>query len=378
MKSKIQHIIILCCLFSLDSFVGYSQITVTNSTFPTPGDTLFTVIDANPSINNGSAGADMTWNFSSLNGPFVREQIFLEIEEGSAPENFPDATMVSFSTNEQEVYYQSFNNRILEIGFAGEFIPGFDVPALYTDPPTYRRAPISYLDSNDDDSSLSITVGADLVPEELLMGLPIDSFRITLETDSESIVDAYGTVLLPDSEHEVLRIKETTNSNTRLFVRSILGWTEVEGDLLASLGDIAAFFGTMESTTYHYQSNDSKTPIASVTVDENDNPASVEYMSKNVISGIESIDHKISDVIAYPNPSFGNLSIQMINYPIDTYRMEVYNIVGKKLWEQTFDLKPSRIQKIDLTTLRKGTYLYSVFDKNGKKLVTKRIAIISL
>ena len=356
------------------------QITVTSSTFPAAGDTVFTVIDTESNISVGDAGENVTWDYSSLSGPFGRETLFLEASQGTASEDFPDADLVSISANEQETYYQSFSNKIIEIGRAGEFIEGFDIPVEYQENPTFRRSPISFGDVDDDDAIATVELGADVIPEELLatVEFEFDSIRISLISNSESEVDAWGTVILPDGEYDVIRDKVITNSETKLFAKlPFIGWF----DVTTVVGGIEGFgdaFGATRTTTYNYYSAEDKEVIVSIDTDDQDMITSVEYKSDAVISDIKVVTPDYTMITAYPNPSFGNVSIQMVNYPLGEYKMKVYNVVGKELWSETFQLRSKRVFKADLMHLSKGTYLYSLFDKNGKKLITKRIAIISI
>jgi len=378
-KLQNQKIITLLCACFI-SCVSMAQITISNETFPVVGDTLFTVTDTDPSISVGAEGGNQTWNFSSLAGPFVTETRFLDPSEGSAGAQFPQATMVSVAANQFETYYQSFNNKIIEIGRAGEIVPGFDLPARYLEEPTFRRAPLSFQDFNDDDAAISITLAGTEIPAELLEGVPfsLDSLRVTLDSDIESTVDAWGNLSLPDSNHEVIREKVVNVTTTKIFILTILGWTELEGALLEALGDFASFFGTTETTTYNFHGNDAKEILASVLLDEEGAPSAVTFKSEAVLDNINIVQPDVTDVIAYPNPTYGNVSIQMVNFPLDEYKLVVYNIVGKKLMTESFNLRSNRVYKTDLSHLSKGTYLYSIFDKNGKKIITKRVAIIGL
>lgn len=381
MKNRSSIKLLSSVLIALFATISYGQITISNSTFPVAGDTLFTILDNDANISFDEDGADVTWDFRSLSGPFARETRFLDASEGTAPEDFPDADLVSISANEQETYYQSFNNKIIEIGRAGEFVPGFDIPVAYEENPTFRKAPISFGDVDDDEAIANVEVGADIIPAELLEGVPIefDSLRISLQTNSESVVDAWGTVRLPDGDYEVLRDKVSTNTETKIFAKiPILGWNEIPSTLLEGLGDLADAFGVVETTTYNYYSANDKEIIASVIVDSEDVITSVEYKGNLIINDIKVLAPDANLITAFPNPSYGNVSIQMVNYPLGEYRMKVYNVVGKELWSESFLLRSNRVFKADLLHLSKGTYLYSIFDKNGKKLVTKRIAIMSI
>lgn len=356
------------------------QITVTNATFPQAGDTLFTIIDNDSNIIVGEAGEDKVWDYRSLAGPFGRETLFLEASQGLDSENFPEADLVSISANEQETYYQSFSNKIIEIGRAGEFVQGFDIPVQYEENPTFRRAPISFGDVDDDEAIASVDVGADIIPEELLENVPFefDSIRVSLISNSDSEVDAWGTVRLPDGDYEVVRDKVSTTADTKLFAKlPIIGWFDVSG-LVGDIEGLGDAIGVTQTTTYNYYSANDKEVIVSIVTDDQDEITSVEYKGDAIISDIKVVTPDDTMITAYPNPSFGNVSIQMVNYPLGEYRMKVYNVVGKELWAESFQLRSNRVFKADLMHLRKGTYIYSLFDKNGKKLVTKRIAIISI
>ena len=380
MKIRLTTKYIYTAIFAMYCTAMMGQITVTNSTFPEAGDTLFTILDTESNISIGDAGENMTWDYRSLAGPFVRETRFLEASEGMASEDFPDADLVSLSANEQEAYYKSFSNKIIEIGRAGEFVPGFDIPVVYEENPTYRRAPISYGDVDDDESIASVDVGADIIPPELLEGAPFefDSIRISFISNSESEVDAWGTVRLPDGDYDVIRDKVTTTSDTKLFAKlAIIGWFDITS-LVGGIEGIGEAIGVVETITYNYYSAEDKEIIVSIITDDQDMITSVEYKGDAIISDIKVVAPDYSMITAYPNPSFGSVSVQMVNYPLGEYRMKVYNVVGKELWAESYQLRSNRVFKADLMHLRKGTYLYSIFDKNGKKLVTKRIAIISI
>ena len=356
------------------------QITVTNSTFPEAGDILFTILDTESNISIGDAGEDVIWDYRSLTGPFVRETRFFEASEGMSSEDFPEADLVSLSANEEEIYYKSFSNKIIEIGRAGEFVSGFDIPVVYEENPTFRRAPISFGDVDDDESIASVDIGADIIPAELLEGVPFefDSVRISLINNSESEVEAWGTVRLPDGDYDVIRDKISNTADTKLFAKlPIIGWFDVTS-LIGDIDELGDAIGVVETITYNYYSEEDKEIIVSIITDDQDMITSVEYKGDAILSDTKVVTPDYSMITAYPNPSFGSVSVQMVNYPLGEYRIKVYNVVGKELWTESYQLRSNRVFKADLMHLRKGTYLYSIFDKNGKKLVTKRIAIISI
>jgi hypothetical protein len=233
---------------------------------------------------------------------------------------------------------------------------------------------------DDDESIASIDIGADIIPAELLEGVPFefDSVRISLINNSESEVEAWGTVRLPDGDYDVIRDKISNTADTKLFAKlPIIGWFDVTS-LIGDIDELGDAIGVVETITYNYYSAEDKEIIVSIITDDQDMITSVEYKGDAILSDTKVVTPDYSMITAYPNPSFGSVSVQMVNYPLGEYRIKVYNVVGKELWTESYQLRSNRVFKADLMHLRKGTYLYSIFDKNGKKLVTKRIAIISI
>ena len=58
------------------------------------------------------------------------------------------------------------------------------------------------------------------------------------------------------------------------------------------------------------------------------------------------------------------------------YQIRFYNILGKRLFERTYDLAGTETIELNIGHLEKGTYLYSLLDKNGNKLITKRLIVL--
>lgn len=80
------------------------------------------------------------------------------------------------------------------------------------------------------------------------------------------------------------------------------------------------------------------------------------------------------DVIVFPNPANDNVTIQFNAHEINTYAVEIFDVVGKKLFEKNMVSGISGIQQIHLSTkennLSKGAYLISI-NINGERKSTK-------
>ncbi len=82
-------------------------------------------------------------------------------------------------------------------------------------------------------------------------------------------------------------------------------------------------------------------------------------------------------VVAYPNPSPGEVYFDLINYPKGQYKIEFYNLVGFKVKTALIKENQNSGIKIDLSDLRPSIYTYTVYDASGKRITSKRINLIS-
>lgn len=90
-----------------------------------------------------------------------------------------------------------------------------------------------------------------------------------------------------------------------------------------------------------------------------------------------SLNKDDMQVISYPNPSYGDIYFDLVNYPKDKYVVEVYNAVGARLLRQEFNDNDNHALKLELGSFRKGVYNYSIFDSNGRRIASKRFNLVS-
>jgi len=84
-----------------------------------------------------------------------------------------------------------------------------------------------------------------------------------------------------------------------------------------------------------------------------------------------------SNAYLYPNPSFGDVKLQIHNFPRGEYIFEVYNVIGKKLYSEPITVSTdSVVKQFRLKGLSKGTYLYSILDASGRRVQSKRLTIV--
>ena len=374
MRNCLSIFITLCLGFQFSQ----AQITITNDIFPIEGDTLSTIIDNGlESLDLESAGANQYWDFSMLDAAFMQELIFKNAEDGVYFDQFPSAELFAATVNGDEVYYKANSSTMTEMGRSTEnpFGDAFEVFIEFEDAALYRRAPFSYGDDFESSSKSSITFAGTELPDSLVATLPIvpDSVRISIQETRFDTIDAWGKILLPGGEFDVLRERTHIVRVTGISALTFLGWIEIDP---ATLGEIGGFLGETNLYRYNFYTNDFKELAATVNLDDDGLATSVEYAALGIIlsSGVIRPDQK--EVVSYPNPSYGEVKFQFVNLGKGPYRIEIRNIIGKKLLTETYSLNDDNLVTMNLNHLDKGTYIYSIYDDKGQKVLTKRIVII--
>ncbi|MFK7808986.1 MAG: T9SS type A sorting domain-containing protein [Saprospiraceae bacterium] len=368
----------------LVSCAASAQITITSESFPAPGDTLRTAFDAMPSdIDLLEQGADKTWDFTSLAG-ISQETVIRNANEGQYTNQFPTADILIGNPdgNTGEFYYNKTDNLYELLGYVGpdpaDF--GINVIAKLSPPSPERRAPLNFIDFNNSSYNIEIAFSTDLIPGNILDSFPVapDSLRILISNQRLDAVDAWGTLTIPEGTYDVLREKREQERETRLEVYAGVGpfgqWFDVT-DIIGF-----DFLGKDTTITYNFFSNDAKEAIAEVTVDpETNDPISVTYKSNEVddpTSSMKYVDQGRADIFAYPNPAINDVRFDFINLPTDTYDLKIYNILGVEVYSQEYSITDRKTVKMDLSRMRKGTYLYSLVDSRGKPVTTKRLVVM--
>jgi len=374
--------IILTVLSLLFVFIIQARITITDTYFPQAGDTLKTAFDGMPSgivINPSGGTTDQTWNFNSVQG-MSRQTIYRPASEGNASAEYPTADLFVQLDPVGETYYKKTASTFELIGYQGLDPANLGINLLVHLNPTLieRRAPLSFIDFGVSHSAIILPFSADVIPGGILDSLPIqpDSIRLRITIDRSNVVDGWGKLTIPGGTYDVLREKQIEEQETLLDVKVGLGqfsyW--IEDVEIPGLD----FLGKDTITTFTFYNDVEKEAIAIVTVDNQNNDIvnTVEYKDNGIQTNIRYVNTGRPDLIAYPNPAIDEVRIDFFNLPTSDYTLKIYNILGIVVWEKKYSISGNRNEKISLTALRKGTYLYSLVSDTGKIISTKRLMIM--
>ena len=85
----------------------------------------------------------------------------------------------------------------------------------------------------------------------------------------------------------------------------------------------------------------------------------------SLITNVKDIDNR-NNISVYPNPSSGNVTLNLFSAIKENYHLEIFNAIGKKIYsEQLIDFNGSLKKEINLMSFGKGLYILN-FTNNRK------------
>lgn len=380
----------LLAAFSALCLSASAQITITNATFPVAGDTLVYSVDNNPvGINPATApGTDQVWMFGSLTEDAVESTVFSAANTGMHSIEFPGAELV-IKNIAGESYFNVTSSQFEALGFAGTDPNGFglDVNIHYTPSLLERWSPMMFLDLKNITSSLSMVFPTDQPPlDAFFAGLPVnvDSMRIRRTTARQNVVNAWGTCQIPGGSYPVLRNKQTDYITTALDLHAepIPGfgyfWVDATNFIPpGSGGGLGDLIGTDTVVTYKFLSGTEKEEIASAQMNNDQTMvANVRYKKLATTDAADLTAPGTASISAFPNPAIDWVRFDYVNLPSDEYTLKIFNIIGKEVWKETYQLTGTDHFRVELDKFKKGTYLYSLANKKGNVIGTKRLVVL--
>ena len=356
-----------------------AQITLTNERFPAQGDTLIDAVDNMPSgINLLTPGPGRNWSFMNLQAPFSRSEQLLPAEQIEGGFAFPMADF-GLSLEATNNFFKVTDNEVQLLGFYGAAPGGLGFDGVFRfDPPLVDQyAPVAYGDSFASESNVALAIATENLPDGIFDQLPVspDSIRLRINQQRTDDVDAWGSLMLPGGIYDVLREKRTDVRNLRVEVRvGLFPWTDVTDILI----DQAGLDGLGQDTTvsYRFLAEGEMAPVAEVFVDDSGSPGRVRYKVNETITNLQQRIIAEPSVYAYPNPTIANVRFEFTDLLRDTYTLRIFNILGVEEWSRRFDIAGYHIEKLNISFLTKGTYLYSLSDSRGRTLVTRRLVVV--
>lgn len=338
---------------------------------PSPGDSLFFFTDDLPTmIDISAAGENQFWNYTSLRAPYLEFKKVEAAASGRLQKKFPQSDLLIVGQDGHEEYYAVRQNTLELLGGTKFEISNAEVHNAwgFDEGLPLDAVNLGYDEDVDLETVLSSRFNARKAPQEIQknLGSTVDSVEITSYISRNIKSDAWGRVQIPGGMYEVLRYKVTDRYEHQFKIKS--GSSAWEDFNSADYSDT--------NVSYHLVSSDYPQPVASIFTDQNNKPVRVQYMADSY----QVRDSKTATpgqwLYAYPNPALSTVRFKFFDISPGKYKLAFYNILGKFIFEESYQMSGDEIIELNIGQLPKGTYLYSLVDPNGNKMVTKRLIVI--
>lgn len=355
-----------------------AQVTINEGILPSINDTMWTLTDNMPNINLGNAGGNKFWDFSSLSSGMGRKK---KLSHNNPNVNPPNIEYDFVIEEEGEIFrfYKRLNSALFEIAVQQPhpLNSGFEVLSKYQTPKLICYAEMKYEDDKTTNALIYYTLPGNNIPSLIQKKLPItaDSIRIKVEEVQDMHTDAWGSVRLSYDNFDVLRQALTISRTTTAEVYSAGKWSRINDYILDPNQNI---LGKRSDSYYIFYANDAKEPIAKVKVGASQQPLYAEFKGSTRLGSLININTGERAFILSPNPSFGNVKLELVNTELGEYTFEIYNVIGKRLWKDELLVnRKFTSYKFDFSFLGKGTYLWALTNSQGVRITTKRLVIIT-
>jgi hypothetical protein len=355
--------IFICFIFSISQ--SYSQITLTESDFPSFDDTIRYSRVSNTIIDYTSSGAGITWDFSSL---IPDSQYVKQFNPISAASFLVLATFGPFAQSDYKASYYNLNND-LPISQLSQFLP-----VSISDLNAYSKSTVDFLTA----LGYSINVNGQSVPFksdtiETKYEFPLNfnsqynsrgytfvdfnpaaDFKFKQYRQRNSSVDGWGTLITPMGSFDVLRIRHDINEIDSIY-QTFFG--------------AGTWIGAPSTSTTEYEwigqaKKDVLLKIVQVNANANPQVRSIEYQDVNryLDAGLTEIT---DDISVYPNIVSDKLHITSIAI------IENFQILDLNGSEKIKGTVSGTNASISMENLSSGMYLLIL--KNGQGIKTLRI-----
>jgi len=200
-----------------------------------------------------------------------------------------------------------------------------------------------------------------------------DSIRLIVDWNYRFSNDQTGQLQMESGLYDVVRQELMKTVNVQTEIKHGGTW-KVTPKPLSVVLPMELHSGTI----FSFWSDEYPDALAVVETDELENAISVSFRARKQLGRrvIQSAPSQ-PDIFVHPNPSFGIVRFDLVNLPLGSYQLEIYNILGVRLRSFSLDVDGSMSYPLNLSDLKKGTYIYRLVDSYQKTLRSKRIVIIT-
>jgi len=348
-------------LFSASAFCLHAQ---TSKAFvPNENDTLYYLIDYNPLYTEDNTKGYLH-DFMNLSGPCLTKMIYTHDGNACSVEEYGSTSN-----------YRKIKTKYTKTNIDGSGLYGttYDMHMDYKD---------RFTDLGPFDFKSLQTLVSDVEIRIAYKDLE-DSQKANIGECVEIILDAKHTIrIMPKGKHELLLPGVDALANRIQMDESVIARsgivTESNGrKRRLNINQVQMLFEPYKRKKYLYFATDNARKLLEIHLEE-DRIEKIEYAAEIFRPHLPECDEEDSNVYLFPNPTLGEVRLHFENYPAGDYVLDIYNIIGKRLSSMDVSLDPDELEVfVILPDLKKGTYIYSIKNMEGERLVSRRLSIIT-
>lgn len=330
-------------------------------------------LDNLPDENFISTSSDKnTWNFTSLKAPVVHAFAYKSKNKGKYGHLFSEANIVLVDPWGLEKYYKRDQNAYYLIAevFSAKSKSTQPIVKVFDKPILVRSGQQSSNPLKSQNGNWSITLEKYELEE---WGINTkNAIRIKGKEERTESMEASGVLYLPDLVANA-RMKKLKVSNDYIVEEQVgTEWTSRDKSIVRPLRHLFPSF----QEYYIFEDKDSDDILLFLSLNEKGQPSNILFKSKEIDNVRLFNSLSTNQFILHPSTTFGDVRLDFISFSSGKYQLEIYNIIGKKLWSQWYTINGDKTLKEDLSFLPKGTYQYALLDEGHNRLVSRRLAII--
>lgn len=344
--------------------IAHAQITINDTHIVGIGDAVEQSVDTlgNTVTSIGPAGANQTWNFTSMTEHYVDTSFF------ENHTSYPGAGSISNANLGMRSSADDSSWIFLNKGTTGLFVVGQS---------GYIESQLVTLDYASTIITFPSTMGTNYsgnwwgkMFQQYVGQFGIDSVRLTRGASTSSNIDAWGNVTTPFGTFASLRQNITDINIDTIWLYQAGSWNVIDPFTAALFGVNPITHDTINTARWWTDDPNSKFPVLEMEYENNGNVTRVMWQKNSPFVGVEEMNAKPMFSL-YPNPAKDMINIATDK--IDNSIISIIDITGKEVKSIAFNT--SNIS-LNISDLDAGVYFYSVRNRaTGKVTQTNKFIV---
>ena len=348
MKKNLLSIILLSL-----AITSFGQITITNDDIAPVGTTIYMANDSIPAaeIVPGDAGANKTWDFTNVEAHEI--DTFNLVNPSSTPyaDEFPASNFaMTFENDSIFMYMERNDDKLSQKGLAFNLGEEEDPVFMHTVPENIiLDFPVNYENTYDETYTVDYVISS---PEP-----GADSVRIKTNTNKSTKIDAWGNLMIPMGNFDVLRQRVEEISTDSIFVYLLGSWMFISAT-------------TDTTVNYSWWTDDVAVGFSLFSIDVSpstgDVDGSISFMNSFPVGLTENV---LIESRVFPNPVSNVLNIEFEE--AQNGEVVIMNQTGQIVADM--EIHGQKHVQVNFSRLPSGLYLYSLRNKSGEVVANGKI-----